>query len=1597
MKHFHLTTSKALRSLLLACLLTAGGTAWADELTVSNGTNTNTYVPFYGNWADAYQKCEFIIPAEELATLKGTSISALKFYSTTASVIWNGSFLVFLKEVEATTMTAFTGTTDATVVFEGTGLSIDANKEMAVTFSQSYTYQGGNLLVGFYQTKAGNYQNMSFYGVGQASNTAWQGYNSSSLDAVNGSAKSFIPKTTFTYEAIITGPGLKVLEGSSKISSGYSYNFGLTTAGATKEFTLSNPGTESITLGIAATGGFGVSPANTTIAAGGEATLTVTMPDATSTGTVTITPTATDVQPFTINVSGTIRDASKLYENGFTALPTGWSAEGTWSYSEANGAYSQAYYLSSKARLKTPLLTLAEGETFIVEAKGYSTSNTSYQHLQMQYSADGESWTNFDAEPTLDPEAWGTFTFTGAPAGKYYIAVNASQASVRMFYGGTVVTEPKLVFTEADYSFGMVNADATSTAFTIQNTGLGELTGLTVTSDNPAFTVNCDATTIAATGQATFTVTLTTQAKGMQTATVTVSGDGVESQPFNVSGYVADETKIFETFAALPDRWTAEGTWYYDATKGAYSTAYGGGATLTSPKIKVAEGDKLAISAKTGFSGASYYLKLEGSADNGATWTAYSQQLSTASTPALSTTGYTVVEFTDIPATVNRLRLTSYYGYINGLNGFTYDDNDPKLGIFSNEACTAAVSDAAVSNDWGFISQDMSATYYIKNVGTGTMTVTATEAPAGFSAVLGQSTLAAGESTTFTIAMANDSENNEGLHSGTVTLTATDSEDNELGTFAVTASGVVVGSKTDVNFATLTAFPAGWEAKNWSVSSGKATISYNSGDLITGTYTVTEGEQMIIEARRNSSSSYATIALTYSYSTDGGATWSEANDITPATTSYQLTAISGIPAGNVMLKFTGTYVDISRIYGFTAVAKANMVLTPADESYDFGMQTADAEYVITVSNNGTAPMTGLTATLESGANYTATVSATTIAVGESATVTVTQLYDAANGFATLSDVLTIGADDLAAKTVALSGQTRDASKYFADFQGGLPEGWTADGWSDNYSGTNHFHQADYSGNNTLTTPALTVQAGKVLAYDLWGSYGSTTVTVGYSLNGGISWTEQQVSVTNAQTTYRLNMPTAGNVIVRFVGNSYARLDNFYGGELATEAPVLAVSHEGTAVADGYSYDFGTIRAAATTTFTVANTGTGTLTLAVNAPNGFTATLGKDALAANESTTLTLTMPVEEPYGQKEGTVTLQTSLGDFAIHYTATVMNPNAFFEDFAAGVKPDGWSFSGYWEVDAQQAQNTASGTYDLVTPLLSVAGEADAITFQAARSSSYSEGTLSVAYSEDGNSWTDAGITVTLTTSYQDVTVSGLPAGRYYLRLSGSRVKVDNFLGWQRVPGIVLDETTALPDLSDITESDVILRHSFVSGWNTLCLPFTVSVSDIAEGAEAYAFTGYDADARELQFQAVTTLQAAQPYVVYVPQAVTAPLVFSAVTIAATEAAAATFEPVAFQGTFAPVTFADLGDGPFYGLTAAGKIAKGSASVTIDGMRAYFTGVPAGARVAIAGGHASGISAISIDSQAPVGTYNMQGQRVQQFSRTGLYIVNGKKVVVK
>ena len=633
--------------------------------------------------------------------------------------------------------------------------------------------------------------------------------------------------------------------------------------------------------------------------------------------------------------------------------------------------------------------------------------------------------------------------------------------------------------------------------------------------------------------------------------------------------------------------------------------------------------------------------------------------------------------------------------------------------------------------------------------------------------------------------MANNSETNEGYHAGSVVLTATDNANNELGTFTVTSSGVVVGSKTDINFADLTAFPAGWEATNWSVSSGKATISYTSGTITTGTYTVAKGESLVVEACKNSSSSYATIALTYSYSTDGGSTWSAAKDITPTSTSYELIAISDIPVGSAIIKFTGTNVDIDRIYGYTAVNKANIALDKADD-YDFGMKTADDDYVITVTNDGTAEMTGLTASTTTS-DYTVAVSKTTLAINETATVTVTQKFDASKGLASLSDVLTISADGLAAKTINLSGKTRDASKWYVDFADGIPSNFVETGsWSasSNYASTNS------STETSLITQPITLAAGEKIQFDAKNPYNGS-LKVRFSINGGISWSDyiDYSSQMNSSTFTTLNLDLGNTAevtaIVEFCGRYYVQLDNIYGGTLNATAPMVQVKESTTVVESGITKAFGPISSETKATYTIKNVGNGTLTITspVTTTGAATATVSATSLTNGQSATLTITMPVAAPYEYKEGVVTVKTNLGDFVINYNATILNPNALDEQFANG-KPAGWYFGGYWKVSGGVAMQEDTGaSEDLITEQLTVAGTSDVLTFQAARTSSSSSPTFKVYTSQNRLKWTEVDLSdLTLTTDYKDVTISGLVAGDYYVKISGARVKVDNFLGWTK-----------------------------------------------------------------------------------------------------------------------------------------------------------------------------------------------------------------------
>ena len=163
-----------------------------------DATGSNSYIPVYGNWADAGDAtAEFIIPATDIDVMTGGTISQMTFFlKSAASSAWNAPYEVYLSETDATELTGLVGHDDATLVFTGT---LNGNSAtMDVVFSNGYTYGGGNLLVGFYETGVANYSSASFKGVATSTNTAYYGYTGYS--SYTSSATQFIPSITFTYE-----------------------------------------------------------------------------------------------------------------------------------------------------------------------------------------------------------------------------------------------------------------------------------------------------------------------------------------------------------------------------------------------------------------------------------------------------------------------------------------------------------------------------------------------------------------------------------------------------------------------------------------------------------------------------------------------------------------------------------------------------------------------------------------------------------------------------------------------------------------------------------------------------------------------------------------------------------------------------------------------------------------------------------------------------------------------------------------------------------------------------------------------------------------------------------------------------------------------------------------------------------------------------------------------------------------------------------------------------------------------------------------------------------------------------------------------------
>ena len=87
---------------LVLCALAALPSVAQETLTVYDGGATNAYVPVYGFYADAFNKCEFIMPAADLSELEGATLTKMTWYlASPAEAVWGGNYQVYVKEVKS--------------------------------------------------------------------------------------------------------------------------------------------------------------------------------------------------------------------------------------------------------------------------------------------------------------------------------------------------------------------------------------------------------------------------------------------------------------------------------------------------------------------------------------------------------------------------------------------------------------------------------------------------------------------------------------------------------------------------------------------------------------------------------------------------------------------------------------------------------------------------------------------------------------------------------------------------------------------------------------------------------------------------------------------------------------------------------------------------------------------------------------------------------------------------------------------------------------------------------------------------------------------------------------------------------------------------------------------------------------------------------------------------------------------------------------------------------------------------------------------------------------------------------------------------------
>lgn len=1469
--------------LLLTMLLMLVGASptWADDatLTVYDGTASNYQVPVFGYRCDSYTKTEIIMPAATLSDMADGTIKGLKFYLKTkeSSSYGNANFVVFLKEVAATTVSgSFNGYTSEDVVYEG---ALDATQDvMDITFTKTYSYGGGNLLIGIYNTakgSAGVWQAAYYYGESATSGSSAFGYSSKSLsDASSVYAASFLPKTTFTYAASTCKrpknlSASEITDESATITwdAGEADTWNLRYKAADDADYTEVNGLTSATYsleGLDAATTYTVevqtvcSLENQSTWSAVEFTTPLCNPSVQKTISYELHDQYTDGWN---GASITITDVTSGIVIATLTISTGNSASGTvslcpnreYSFTWTKGSYDSECSYTIKDVDDNDLFTHAQGASTTAGALGdnYSWSDAPVVGAKFAINTDGTTQDfGFVAQNAVEEK---TFTVTNSgsaalpitftDATDFYVAkkvmftkpndwsqVNlyvwdSSNNALNGSWPGNAMT---LEYTN-DYGEQVWSAtlpkDAAGIIFSnngssqtsdIPTTGFKQTIAYYLDNNTPTQWMNADFSVPAKSGDdngsASFTIRMVTTTTGAKSGNIVLAFDAVNGTEFTipVSGYVADNTKMFVDFSgnALPDGWTnstnSGAAWTF-----ADGVAYGQyanykNAKMTSPLLTVGDGESLVFQTK----GNTTYADMKVNVFDRNWNTIKTVDFSTQARAAYTAGQYTLVTLSDLDAGDYRLEFEAYNSYIDNINGFTVNPNDPKLGIYTDAECTVAAT-TTVTKDFGFVTADPTpATYYIKNDGTGTMTLSKGSDPAGLSVTLDKTSVAAGEHATLTIAM--PVADNGGYHGGDVVVTATD-----LGTFTVTVQGVVVEEgKQNLNFATDDR-PSSWTGTYWTKDANGylSQPSWNNYSLETSTLVAEAGEVLVVVAQQTTTTGSYTFGVKYKDADDANAEWA---DLIPAAyigTSEVMLHGTIAAAGNYLLQFNGQFSRIYRIYGLSKPNAPEMVVydgeNVAGASYSFGKVTdeADATHTFTVKNEGLAKLEGLAVALggDNATHYNVAITGATgagndeIEAGAQATITVTQLKD---NLGAHSATLTISATDLDDKVITLSGNTVDHTALNIDFDSS--NAWPTeilshDGWTIyNYSGSGYAYNMYSTAYSLILTPlTVTNLADKLTFQSKYYNSSARDLTVRYTTDGGVTWndyncgtvetpeTSFKSQITSSYKDFEVTNIPVGTAAFEFYGKSIY-LDNIAGDMKVTSAPLV----EFTEVSDNISG--ANLQADATASYTLKNIGNADYVATVAASGVTVAATGEGVtyegttltVPAGKTATITATMAFAAPYGVKNSSlaITSESWVGDINKAYTATLVDPTDFVETFTS--KPAGWYYD-TWTVTDGVARINSGTAKKMITEKIGAETGKNVLSFDTKLYYDYGYGTytLNVYTSTDRKNWGEAKKTVTLTADVQTVTLDALADGEYYVMFEAANATVDNISGVKRL----------------------------------------------------------------------------------------------------------------------------------------------------------------------------------------------------------------------